>query len=288
MGLEEGSDPINIEELKNNSHPDVVNFIHKFSHFAIMQSGINRSSKYSMLPIINQSYFEQMITNQIGLPYIYQVLDELQKSFDSRERFKEIDAQIIDQFKSMYQSKIAGNGMRIKVRGANYVVNKLKFSKDISLKKSKARKSNITKIALGKELTSDQHELQLEYFYNDESKTPLQIAESIQDMEWVIRDKKFIAPEGKSQKELDKALLVLGIDNAGVLPVINYKTKIIHKKNDPHKTAPTGEETSYFKPGRYLGHITCVETIRDSPAGRAAEWKPCQKPWEHAKGSLGT
>jgi hypothetical protein len=215
----------NIKELKNSPHPDVKNFINRLNHLAIMQSGVNRASKYSMLPIIDQSYFEQAITNQIGLPYIYQVLDELQKSFDQRENRKEIDAQIIDQFKNLYQKMIAGTGMRIKVRGANYLVDKLKFSKDIVLKKSKVRASNITKIPLGKALTEEQRELKLEYFYNDESLTPLTFAESIQDMQWIIRDQKFIAPEGKSQKELDKALLVLGIDNSGDLPSLRYKTK---------------------------------------------------------------
>jgi len=215
----------NIQELKNSPHPEVKNFINKLNHLAIMQSGVNRASKYSMLPIIDQSYFEQAITNQIGLPYIYQVLDELQKSFDQRENRKEIDAQIIDQFKNLYQGMIAGTGMRMKVRGANYLVDKLKFSKDIKLKESKVRASNITKIPLAKTLTAEQKELKLEYFYNDESMTPLAFAESIQNMEWVIRDQKFIAPEGKSQKELDKALLILGIDNSGDLPSLRYKTK---------------------------------------------------------------
>ncbi len=215
----------NIQELKNSPHPEVKNFINKLNHLAIMQSGVNRASKYSMLPIIDQSYFEQAITNQIGLPYIYQVLDELQKSFDQRENRKEIDAQIIDQFKNLYQGMIAGTGMRMKVRGANYLVDKLKFSKDIKLKESKVRASNITKIPLTKAITAEQKELKLEYFYNDASMTPLAFAESIQNMEWVIRDQKFIAPEGKSQKELDKALLVLGIDNSGDLPTLRYKTK---------------------------------------------------------------
>jgi hypothetical protein len=215
----------NIQELKNSPHPEVKNFINKLNHLAIMQSGVNRASKYSMLPIIDQSYFEQAITNQIGLPYIYQVLDELQKSFDQRENRKEIDAQIIDQFKNLYQGMIVGTGMRMKVRGANYLVDKLKFSKDIKLKESKVRASNITKIPLAKAITAEQKELKLEYFYNDESMTPLAFAESIQNMEWVIRDQKFIAPEGKSQKELDKALLILGIDNSGDLPSLRYKTK---------------------------------------------------------------
>lgn len=219
----------NIKELKNSPHPEVKNFMHRLNHLAIMQSGVNRASKYSMLPIIDQSYFEQSITNQIGLPYIYQVLDELQKSFDQREDRKNIDAQIIDQFKNLYQGKIAGTGMRMKVRGTNYLVNKLKFSKDITLKESKVRASNITKIALGKALTTEQKELRLEYFYNDDSLTPLAFAESIQDMQWVIRDQKFIAPEGKNQKELDAALMILGIDNSGKLPALRYKTKNVKK-----------------------------------------------------------
>lgn len=219
----------NIQELKNSPHADVRNFINKLDHIAIMQSGVNRPSKYSLLPIINQAFFEQMIKNQIGMPYIYQVLEELQKSFDQREKRDQIDAQIIDQFKSLYQKQVAGAGMRMKVRGANYLVDELQFSKDIRNKPSKARISNVTILPVGKQPSSTQKELLVDYFYSDESKSPVEIAEDISNIEWVIPNKKIIAPKGKSQKELDKALLIVGIDNSGELPQVKYKSKNVQK-----------------------------------------------------------
>ena len=215
----------NVEQLKNSEHRDVSHFMHLLDHIAIMQSGVNRASKYSLLPIINQAFFEQMIKNQIGMPYIYQVLDELQKSFDQREKRDDIDAQIIDQFKNLYELQTAGSGMRIKVRGANYVVDKLQFSKEIKNKESKARKSNVTILPLGKALVEGQKELLVDYFYSDPAKTPMEVADEIKDMEWVIPNKKIVAPSGKNQKQLDQALMLLGIDNTGELPQVKYKSK---------------------------------------------------------------
>lgn len=219
----------NIEQLKNSPHPEVRDFIKRLDHIAIMQSGVNRASKYSLLPIINQAFFEQMIKNQIGMPYVYQVIEELEKSLQSREKRADIDAQIIDQFKLLYQKQVQGAGMRIKVRGANYLVDKLKFSKDITNKESKVRKSNVIIIPLGKALAKSQKELLVDYFYSDPSKSPIELADDIKDIEWVIPNKKIVAPEGKNQKELDKALLIVGIDNSGELPQVIYKSKNVQK-----------------------------------------------------------
>jgi hypothetical protein len=219
----------NIEQLKNSPHPEVRDFIKRLDHIAIMQSGVNRASKYSLLPIINQAFFEQMIKNQIGMPYVYQVIEELEKSLQSREKRADIDAQIIDQFKLLYQKQVQGAGMRIKVRGANYLVDKLKFSKDITNKESKVRKSNVIIIPLGKALAKGQKELLVDYFYSDPSKSPIELADDIKDIEWVIPNKKIVAPEGKNQKELDKALLIVGIDNSGELPQVIYKSKNVQK-----------------------------------------------------------
>ena len=69
----------------------------------------------------------------------------------------------------------------------------------------------------------------ISYFYNNPNESPVDFAKSIKDMPWVIRNKKIIAPEGKNQKELDKALLVLGIDNSKELPALKYKSKNVKK-----------------------------------------------------------
>ena len=217
----------NIAQLKNHPSPEVSEFIGKITHIAIMQTGMNRSSKYDISKITDQNLFSDVIQAEIGLPYINDVLDQLAKQFENKESRK--DGQIIDQFKELYKKAIAGNGMRIKVRGTDYVVDKLDFSKEKGLKKSDIAYSNITIVPLDKTIETDKQELLISYFYNNPNESPVDFAKSIKDMPWVIRNKKIIAPEGKNQKELDKALLVLGIDNSKELPALKYKSKNVKK-----------------------------------------------------------
>jgi predicted NAD-dependent protein-ADP-ribosyltransferase YbiA (DUF1768 family) len=217
----------NIAELKNHPAREVRELINKLSHIAIMQNGMNRSSKYDFAKIIDQSLFSDVIQSEIGLPYINDVLNELAKEFENRET--RANGQIIDQFKEIYKNAIAGNGMRIKVRGADYTVDKLDFSKVKTLKKSDIAYSNVTILPLDKKIKADQNELLVSYFYDNSNESPSEFAESIKEIQWVIRNKKIIAPDGKNQKELDKALLILGIDNSKELPVLKYKSKNVKK-----------------------------------------------------------
>lgn len=213
----------NVEELKNYPEREVAEFFGKLSHIGIMQSGMNRKSKYDFSKILDQSLFTQVIESEIGLPYINDVLKELEKSFAIREGKK--DGQIVDQFREIFTEKIKGNGMRTKVRGTNYLVKELRFSKSKELSETKIAQNNITIIPLNKGLLPGQEFLQVDFFYNNPTMSPVEFANSIKNLKWVIRNEKLIAPEGKSQKELDKALLVLGIDNSKELPTLKYKSK---------------------------------------------------------------
>jgi hypothetical protein len=213
--------------LKNHPEREVAELFGKFTHIGIMQFGMNRSSKYDFSKITEQGLFSQVIESEIGLTYINDALDTLSKQFEDREQRK--DGQIIDQFKNIYLDKIKGNGMRIKVRGTNYNVNKLKFSYSKSKKETAIAYSNVVIIPLDKALTPEQNILEVSYFYDNHNVSPIQFAESIKDMQWVIRNKKLLAPEGKSQKKLDDALLVLGIVNSNDLPATRYKSKNVKK-----------------------------------------------------------
>ena len=213
----------NVEKLKNYPEKEVAEFFGKLSHLSIMQSGMNRKSKYDFSKITDQNLFSQIIQSEIGLPYINDVLQELETSFENREGRK--DGQIVDQFKEMFTEKLKNNGIINKVRGTNYLVKELRFSKEKALRETATAQNKIIILPLNKALTTGQELLQTAFFYNNPNVSPVEFANSIKNMNWVIRNEKIIAPEGKSQKELDKALLVLGIDNSGELPSLKYKSK---------------------------------------------------------------
>ena len=125
----------------------------------------------------------------------------------------------------MFTEKLKNNGIINKVRGTNYLVKELRFSKEKTLKETATAQNKITILPLNKALTTGQELLQTAFFYNNPNVSPVEFANSIKNINWTIRNEKIIAPEGKSQKELDKALLVLGIDNSGELPSLKYKSK---------------------------------------------------------------
>ena len=215
----------NINELKNHPQREIAEFFGKFTHIAIMQTGLTTGSKYAITKLGVQEQLGNVIEAEIGLKYINDVFAELDKSYANRETRKEADSQIIEQFKKLYKASIAGNGMRIKVRGYNYEVNKLNFSKVKELKETSFSYNPISIVPVDKTLTAGEVLLDVNYFYDDKTQTPLQIAEQIKDMPWSIRNEKIIAPKGKNKKELDVALLLMGIDNSGELPVLRYKSK---------------------------------------------------------------
>jgi hypothetical protein len=80
----------NVEKLKNYPEKEVAEFFGKLSHLSIMQSGMNRKSKYDFSKITDQNLFSQIIQSEIGLPYINDVLQELETSFDIRIEDEEL------------------------------------------------------------------------------------------------------------------------------------------------------------------------------------------------------
>ena len=192
----------NINELKNHDQREIAEFFGKFTHIAIMQTGLTTGSKYAITKLGVQEQLGNVIEAEIGLKYIYDVFAELDKSYANRETRKEADSQIIEQFKKLYKASIAGNGMRIKVRGHDYEVNKLNFSKVKELKETSFSYNPISIVPVDKVLTPGEVLLDVNYFYDDPTQGPLQIAEQIKDMPWSIRNAKIIAPKGKNQKDL--------------------------------------------------------------------------------------
>lgn len=214
----------NIAELKNSPHEEVRDFFGKLDHIALMQTGLLATSKYAITKITAQNLLENVIESEIGLAYIQQVLDEVNDEVKKGTKRSEIDGQIIDQFLELFQRSINNNVQ--KVRGFDYTVEELRFGK---IKKAKLRtgKAIVTVVnstdAINPSITS----LSVEDFYNQPGETPVAIASLLlaSGKEFQIFNQKFIAPADQSQELLDKALLMLGINNKGALPKIQAKMK---------------------------------------------------------------
>lgn len=214
----------NIIELKNSPHEEVRDFFGKLDHIALMQTGLLATSKYAITKITAQNLLENVIESEIGLAYIQQVLDEVNDQVNKRVKRKEIDGQIIDQFLQLFQASI-NNGAQ-KVRGYDYTVEELQFGK-IKKAKLKAGKSIITLINSADAAIPSLTSLTVDDFYNSPGDTPTAIASLLlaSGKEFQIFNQKFIAPVDQSQALLDKALLMLGINNKGPLPKIQAKMK---------------------------------------------------------------
>ena len=75
----------NINELKNHDQREIAEFFGKFTHIAIMQTGMTTGSKYAITKLGVQEQLGNVIVAEIGLKYINDVFAELDKSYANRE-----------------------------------------------------------------------------------------------------------------------------------------------------------------------------------------------------------
>lgn len=213
----------NIAELKNNMHEEVRDFFGKFNHIALMQTGLLATSKYALTKITNQSLLESVIENEIGIKYIEQVLDEVQDQVDAGVKKNEIDGKIIDQFLELYQASLNNNSL--KVRGYDYTVNELRFGK-VKKAQLKLGQSIVTVVNSSELLSPNITTLSVSDFYKP-GQTEMAIATLLLNSKksFQILNQKFVAPIDQDQAALDKALLILGIDNRGELPKIKARKR---------------------------------------------------------------
>ena len=214
----------NITELLNSPHEEVRDFFGKLDHIALMQTGLLATSKYAVTKITAQNLLENVIESQIGIAYIQQVLDEVSDQESAGVKRNEIDGKIIDQFLLLYQASL--NNGSLKVRGYDYVVEELKFDK---IKKAtiKSGQAIVTVVNSPDAFNANLTTLTADTFYNNPGDTPVDVASVLltSNTEFQIMNQKIMAPNDQSQELLDKALLMLGINNKGTLPKIQAKMK---------------------------------------------------------------
>jgi hypothetical protein len=206
----------NIAELKNSPHAEVRDFFGKFDHMVIMQTGLTLKSKYALTKLINQNLLEDVIESSIGVKYVNGVLEDINDLIIAGTKREEIDGQIIDQFANMFSDALDKKAM--KVRGHNYTVDKLSFAK---VKKAKIKKGTNKIFIVQKSEANEVSSIPLltsDMFFASEQLTPKQYSKGIKSKAFRIINAKYIAADASQQDVLDEALLVLGVDNSGLLP----------------------------------------------------------------------
>jgi len=207
----------NINNLKNHDVPEVAEFFHKFENMVIMQTGMNRRSKYDMAKIINQSMFNDVIENGIGVDRITR---ELKNVEISNLQGEDATSRHLEAFTEMFDHLSADeNRYRLRVRGVNFMTEGLEAQTETAVLSSMTYNnteivSNFNDVPAGTTI------LEAEDLYDDENGGLNQgYIDQIKDSPIYIRDRKLRAPAGESQVELDAVLkAVFGINNNGKNP----------------------------------------------------------------------
>jgi hypothetical protein len=249
----------NIEELKNHPAPEVAKFFREFNHIAMMQTGYNSKSKYYLGNLIDQAYPERVIDNVIGLETIQNGLDDLSSDYKLRTKKNvslsgnqnalaemEINGQFIEQYLKLYNEMLTKEKFNLKVRGYDYTVPNLDLSRVDQTVNPNAF-NNTMLIPLDYENTNDGILVFAEEFF--ESTTPAEYAESLRETGEKIMffKQKLIAPTPKQQKELDAALLTLGVDNSKDTPRLIFIPKDAVEGRLSIAQIPTQNTKSFYR-----------------------------------------
>jgi len=227
----------NIANLKNSPHPEVKEFFGKFDHIAIMQTGLSVKSKYALTKLTDQTKLEKIIDQSIGIKYINGVLDDVNTLIKNNVSREEIDGQIIDQFAQLFNDALSKKAQ--KVRGHNYTINNLQFSKakKVTLKRGK----NLITVAKSYEEAWSIQRTEGGYLINADIILDTMISGRL-SVEEVMKVSKganliivnekmlipeLIQPDLLTQEEFDNALKIIGIDNTGELPNLIAQRKEI-------------------------------------------------------------
>ena len=229
----------NIADLKNSPHAEVREFFGKFDHIAIMQTGLTIKSKYALTKLGDQTKMEKVIDESIGIKYINGVLDDVNVLIKNNVSREEIDGQIIDQFAQLFNDALSKKAQ--KVRGHNYTINNLNFSKakKVELKRGK----NLVTIAKSFEEAQSIMRTEGGYIINSQIILDAIIGDkySVEEVmqrskgsNLIIVNEKMLVPESiqpdiLTQEQLDAALKTIGIDNTKELPKLIAQSKNIGK-----------------------------------------------------------
>ena len=228
----------NIEELKNHPAKEVSEFFRKFNHIAMMQTGFNSKSKYYLGSLIDQNYVQKTIDNIIGIEYIQKALDDLNNDYENKNKSNvetnknknilenlKINGQFITQYLDKYSKMLNDEMFNLKVRGYDYTVSKLDLSR-IDTNDNLNSFNNVILIPIDYSGNLDGIFLDGSEFF--EETTPMEFAKYLKDSgeKIILYKQKISAPTVKQQKELDKALLLLGVDNSKDFPRLIFKSNV--------------------------------------------------------------
>jgi hypothetical protein len=224
----------NLQNLKNDPRPEIREFFGFFNHIAMMQTGLNRRSRYDLGKIIDADHLHNTIDNGIGIGVI---IDELNQINENIKKAKlnnlnkkvapvEADLQILGQFKELFEEMLTEK-YRLRVRGYNYEVQSLAMGKSKTASETILSFNNVDIKSSLVGLPGNVLALTADMFYDEEGEfTPKQFAEGLVGEKIAILNKKLIVPDGESQAKFDKLILdYLGIDNSGQFPTLEYKSK---------------------------------------------------------------
>ena len=109
----------NYSDLKNSDIKEVAEFFDRFSIMALMQTGMNRRSKYDLLRIVNNDIFEVMINEGVKLENVFRALDEGQNAKENGIR--NFDTKYLDAFIKKFERLIEDGVYPVRNKGVNLI-----------------------------------------------------------------------------------------------------------------------------------------------------------------------
>jgi hypothetical protein len=228
----------NLQSLKADERPEIAEFFKLFNNIAMMQTGVNRRSQYDLGKIIDADHLHDVIDNGIGIGKIINELNQINDNIEgakinnlNKEKAPMIaDLQLLDQFKELFLNMMESS-YKTRVRGYNYEVQNLNFGKHKTLADTMSSFNNVTVFNSLVGLPKDTMALTASLFYDEDREyTPEEFADLIKDKKIGILNKKLLVPAGEDQVKFDKLILdVLGINNSGNFPTLEYKSKTVKK-----------------------------------------------------------
>lgn len=120
----------NLTTLQNHEDPFVADFFNKLSHYAIMQTGMNRSSEYDLGRLADPTMFESVVRNGLLSEVQKQVYDIRKKANELKLPMNDVIAgTLFEQFRDAFMEMKLSNSYK-RLKGYNYTVNALKLSKE--------------------------------------------------------------------------------------------------------------------------------------------------------------
>ena len=228
-------------ELKNYSKaPEVMQFFNLLDHIAIMQTGMNRRSQFDISRLANPHLFNNAIVNGSEYSNITDALNELDADYNRIEKlpfvqrdaeFEKLNGQIIFQFYDLFVNMTNTSNYRKRVKGYNYGVNKLDFSKVKKLSETITSFNNVNIVTNFENIPKSAVTITEDKLFSNDY-TVDEFLSNVINKNIYILNRQLVVPDEYSniysQDEFNKLLLdTLGIDNTKSIPSLVYKSKNI-------------------------------------------------------------